>query len=167
MTEHWITIDEFPNYEVSNFGNVRNRHSGCILQPWLVNGYEVVRLRNGLVTRNLYIHRLVADAFFDGDHDEFEVNHLDGNKTNNFLGNLEWCTRRENAQHAVRTGLFTPYRLPPHPHECKRVRIVETGEIYDSLTNCAESIGGHKTAISACILGKVKTHKGYHFEHVE
>ena len=45
-----------------------------------------------------------------------------------------------------------------------KVRIVETGEEFESLTNCANHVGGQKSGISACLLGKKKTHKGYHYE---
>ena len=55
--------------------------------------------------RDEYIHRLVADSFFDGDHKRLDVNHIDGNKANNNLTNLEWCTRQENIKHAFINGL--------------------------------------------------------------
>ena len=167
--ERWIEIADFPNYEVSSLGRVRNRDSGVILKTYLnkQNGYETVRLWDGGRHVTKTIHRLVADTFYDGDHSGHEVNHIDGDKTNNFVGNLEWCTSSENTRHAIRNGLFTPYRLPPNPHPRVKVRIVETGEEFDSLTDCADYIGGFKTAISACLRGVVKTHKGYHYELVE
>lgn len=165
--EKWLPIEDYPNYEVSSLGNIRNTRTGNLMRPWTMqNGYQAISLRNEYGRKNFYVHRLVADAFYDGDHDNFEINHIDGRKNNNFIGNLEWCTHSENTRHAIRNGLFTPHRLPPHPHEGVRVRIVETGEVFDSLTECADAINGFKTAISACLLGKVKSHKGYHFEKV-
>lgn len=97
--ERYKQIDEFPGYEVSNLGNVRNRKTGRILKPRLnkKDGYGRVAL-NG---KDRYVHRLVAGTFMDGDHDGFEVNHIDGNKWNNNLANLEWCNRKDNLGHAV------------------------------------------------------------------
>lgn len=86
--EHYITIEKHPDYEVSNLGNVRNKKTGTIRKQTDRNGYRKVRLNN----KDESIHRLVADTFFDGDHSDLQVNHIDGNKSNNFLGNLEWVT---------------------------------------------------------------------------
>ena len=104
--EKWITIREHPNYEVSNRGNVRNKRNGYILKPQLnrKDGYHRVLL-NG---KHYYVHRLVADAFFDGEHQGIDVNHIDSNKLNNDLTNLEWSTRKENIKHAYINGLKYP-----------------------------------------------------------
>lgn len=64
-------------------------------------GYVYVRTAN----RNYQLHRLVAEAFIINPLNKYYVNHIDGNKTNNRWDNLEWVTGKENAQHAIRTGL--------------------------------------------------------------
>ena len=104
--ERWLTIVEHPDYEVSNKGRVRNKRNGRVLKPMpnRDGGYYRVAL-NG---KCYYIHRLVAGAFFDGDHHNIDVNHIDGNKSNNELPNLEWCTRKENIHHAWINGLKYP-----------------------------------------------------------
>lgn len=106
MREIWLDIRDHPNYEVSNVGRVRNKKTNRLLKPVLnrEGGYYRVSL-NG---RRYYIHRLVADAFFDGDHRDMDVNHIDGDRLNNNLSNLEWCTRKENIQHAFINGLRYP-----------------------------------------------------------
>lgn len=162
MPELWLGIDEYPNYEVSSMGRVRNKNSGKILKPRPSrNGYLRVSLYNKDygIAKDKSIHRLVADAFYDGDHDLLDVNHINGEKDDNFVGNLEWCTRSDNLKHAYRTNL----RESPH-NRCKPIRIIETGEIFDSVRECARYLGCRHSNISLCLSGKQKSCKGYHFE---
>ena len=84
-------------------------------------GYLQVNLFNGEKMVKKYVHRMVAITFL-GDKSNMEVNHIDGDKTNNNLWNLEWVTHRENMQHAVDTGLFIPNRtrtINKHEVKCK------------------------------------------------
>jgi hypothetical protein len=107
-------------YEVSNHGHVRslNRYvtrsdgvrqlqKGKLLKPWKANGYMSVELHKDLISQTYRVHRLVAAAFLLNPENKPAVNHIDGNKVNNHLGNLEWCTSKENIAHAYRTGLKT------------------------------------------------------------
>ena len=106
MNEFWKEVRDHPNYEVSNTGQVRNRRTGRVLRQSLnrPDGY----MRVGLDKKHYYVHRLVADTFYDGDHDNMDVNHIDGNKLNNELPNLEWLSRKENVEHAFINGLKYP-----------------------------------------------------------
>jgi len=69
-------------------------------------GYLGVNLWNGTKSIKKYIHRLVALAFIPNPENLPDVNHKDGDKSNNTLDNLEWCTNQENMNHAWKTGLF-------------------------------------------------------------
>lgn len=69
-------------------------------------GYAKVRIN----LKNKFVHRLVAIAYLDNSEKKETVNHKDGNKLNNNIDNLEWNTRKENIQHAVKTGLKLPYK---------------------------------------------------------
>lgn len=102
-----------------------------------------------------YVHDLVAETFIPNPNGYTEVNHIDGNKKNNHVSNLEWCTRHDNLMHACRMGLNESQ---------KPVRIVETGEVFRSQNECARYIGGSASGIHDCRSGKSETHRGYHFE---
>lgn len=163
MNEEWRGIRDYLKYDVSDMGRVRNHQTNRILKQWSNGGYMYVHLRNEKGRKNFRVHRLVAEAFLGGIKKGMAVNHKNGIKHDNRAINLEWCTSSENTRHAMANGLFTPYKLPPHPHETRQVTIVETGEVFNSITECAKYIGGFATAICACLNGRVKTHLGYHF----
>ena len=91
---------------------MRNKRTGKILKPQLnkKGGYYRVGLGGG---KREYVHRLVAKTFYD-DFDEskrYDINHMDGNKLNNSIANLEWYTRKENIQHAFDNGLKSASRV--------------------------------------------------------
>lgn len=110
--EEWKTIEEFPKYEVSNNGKVRNKTTLKVLSSFIQNsGYDVISFSKGRTSIKRTIHRLVAIAFLPNINNLKYVNHIDGNKHNNTVSNLEWCTNSENILHARRTGL-NPYNKP-------------------------------------------------------
>lgn len=102
--EYWIEIKDHPDYEVSQVGRVRDIRTDRILPQWpnKPGGY----LRVYIDGKHHYVHRLVLMSFTDDDGYGKDVNHIDGDKDNNCLWNLEWCTRKENIRHAVDAGLF-------------------------------------------------------------
>lgn len=109
MKEIFKRIDDYPNYEVSNFGNVRSIKSKKILKPFISNpGYLIVSLCNKGTVRKFPNHRLVAKAFLIPQNNDTIVNHKDGIKTNNKLDNLEWSTFAKNNKHSYDRGLNIP-----------------------------------------------------------
>lgn len=107
MLEIWETIEDFPDYKVSNKGRVMRIKGYKLIKPFdNGRGYNCVHLYKNGKRYNKRIHRLVAEAFIEGREEGYEVNHIDGNKKNNFVDNLEWCTRSENIKHAYNTGLI-------------------------------------------------------------
>lgn len=100
--EIWKNIESSPNYEISNLGSVRNIKTGNVLKIATNNsGYKLVCLSNKNKKQTGYIHRLVAEAFIDTNLDTriSVVNHIDGDKSNNAINNLEWTTYTDNAMH--------------------------------------------------------------------
>lgn len=99
----YLITGQLSQFEVSNTGMVRNihTHEEC-KQHQTKGGY----LYTSIGSKSMFVHRLVAQTFIPNPEKKKEVNHINGNKTLNWVGNLEWATRQENATHAAKTGLI-------------------------------------------------------------
>lgn len=110
MIEKWETISPAPDYEVSDFGNVRRKEVGINLRPGInpVTGYRLVALMcgNPRKAKTFSLHRIIAIAFIPNPEKLPFINHKDCNKLNNSLNNLEWCTRQQNITHAKENALI-------------------------------------------------------------
>lgn len=157
--ETFVKIEGFENYEVSNLGKVRNIKSGIMLKPWITkDGY----LRHGLYEnnkkKNLFLHKIIATAFIDNPEEKPCVNHIDENKLNNDLSNLEWCTVRENNIHGT--------RIKRAAEKCSK-KVIQL-DLNDNVLNEFESMeqAEQKTGIDAssicrCCNGKRKSAGGF------
>lgn len=93
-------------YEVNEVGEIRNKQSDVWLSKRLgTDGYQVVNLYDGSRKRIARVHRLVAEAFIPNPDNKSTVNHIDGDKLNNNVENLEWATQWENIKHAFNANL--------------------------------------------------------------
>lgn len=107
MTEHWKDISGYEGlYSVSDTGLVKTHIYNKILKPIIQLGYESVVLYRNKKCKAFKVHRLVAMAFIPNPNNLSQVNHIDGNKRNNNVSNLEWCTAKQNTHHAINKGLF-------------------------------------------------------------
>lgn len=106
----WKTIKAFPLYEVSLVGEIRNKRTKRHLKTRVLRSYESVGLieEETGIQRTAFVHRCVASAFLDNPNNLPTINHKDGNKLNNHVDNLEWCTYSQNLIHAYATGLKKP-----------------------------------------------------------
>lgn len=106
-----------------------------------------------------YVHRLVAETFLPNPQLLPEVDHVDDDKYNNYVSNLEWVTTSENNLRAFRTGIKQVSGRP--------VQIVETGQRFESISECARQIGGIQGNVSLCLAGSRHSHRGFTFAYVD
>lgn len=171
-----LMIKDFPGYYITDTGEVYSRKihkniSGRIrkLISWQEkNGYRYISLHTNGVHYNRLIHRLVAQAFIPNPEYKPEVNHLDGNKSNNRVENLEWATRAENERHKCR--VLKTWRGPPsrRPWQWKAVLQIKDGTVikrFESVLDAARTLGTDKTNIATCCRGKQKTAAGYEWKY--
>lgn len=149
--EVWRSIPGAEGYAVSSMGRVAR--SGAILGTFpRGDGYLGVRVGN----RNRYVHRLVAEAFLEG---EGQVDHLNGDRSDNRLANLEWVTASENSKRAVARAGARSYR--PRPVICEEQR-----KRFRSVTEAARWLGRCHQSISAAIRSGGRS-GGYRWKYEE
>ena len=166
--EEWRTIFDFPNYEVSNKGNIRSKEyndslghlrSSKKLKKQVNNcGYEYVILSSKEEKhKTLTVHRIVAKTFIPNPEEKENVNHIDGNKLNNNVNNLEWTTTQEN--------IIKRYEIGIDGNNYKRVsQFDKDGNLVGSFPSSyeAERITGiSRTHIGGCCRGERLTAGGY------
>ena len=173
MTEIWKDVVGYKGlYQVSNLGRVKSlpkydckgRFHPEKIKSQVNNGtgYMVVNLKHDGKQQMRTVHRLVAEHFIPNRLELSEVNHIDGDKTNNCSNNLEWCTRSENVRHAVDTGLHTKFGQ-------RKVLCIELGLVFDTIKDAELWVGVKGSRISnVCQLKRgCKTCGGYHWRYVE
>lgn len=172
MKEIWKPIAGYEgHYEVSNLGNIKSlnkRHKGNLLAPQRNHkGYLRVNLWKNNKKKIRMIHRLVAEAFLLNPNNYKQINHKDGNKENNCITNLEWCTAKHNMEHAYKSGLNKGTRN--HPRKSKPIDMFsKDGKLlctFPSMKEAERQTGAFRSSIYACCRGKVNTAGGYHWKY--
>ena len=159
--ETWASIEDFPPYEVSDSGRVRNGDNGRVLGIY-DNGHGVLQvvIRRGNCNNARAIHRLVAEAFLDPAPDDCVPMHVDGDWGNNKPENLVWKPR----WFAVK---WTKQSKQTTPRDCRRVRVIKSGEVYPNALECAKAIGGVEEYVLITAQSRWETtYMGSRFEFV-
>lgn len=179
MDEIWKDIEGYPNYQVSNLGNVRNLNFNRTSKTKVLKscidgkGYQYVALYKDSKRKCSKVHRLVAQAFLPNPNNYKEVNHKDEVKTNNCVKNLEWCDAKYNVNYGTRTDRATQHPNYKHrlgvlgkdnPNSKRVYQYTKIGE-FVKLWNCTSEVerelGFFSSSISSCANGKRKTAYGF------
>lgn len=147
------------------------RHGKILAQALNIRGYYCVTIKylDGR-QKTIAVHRLIAKTFLPNPQNKPQINHIDGIKTNNHVSNLEWCTAKENINHAFATGLnkgSKPWKGKTgklHPNSIPVQAYDKAGNLiaeYESINLAALAVGSSASHISACTRGQRKSAAGY------
>lgn len=144
-------------YSATEDGQIWSHRSNKFMKPGKhPSGYSKVNLTKDGVSHTYYIHRLVAETFIPNPDNLPQINHLDENKENNAVSNLQWCTAAINNNYGTRNARIS-----------KKVRCVETGEEFKSIGEAARAINYTQANISIALTQPGRTCAGYHWEYIK
>lgn len=152
--EYWKQIEGYPHLLISSKGRIWTLTYNRELKPYLTNrGYMNIGLNRDKVIKTTSVHRLVAQAFIPNPNNLPAVDHIDGNKLNNNVENLQWISNSDNCRKAVssRGGRIIP------------IVCVETGKVYRSIKAAATELKMSDAVISAIIKGEFPSYHGLSF----
>lgn len=157
----WKDIQGYEGlYSINNKGEVRSERNNRLLKPINSHGYMYVHLCNENHRRkNKAIHRLVAETFLPNANKLPEVNHKDGDKTNNALDNLEWCSASYNTYHRINVL---------NKSNKRKVYCIETKQTFDSIKEASSFYGKSQSNLTAVLRGYkyYKTFANKHWRYV-
>lgn len=158
----WKDIRDFEGlYQVNENGDVFNS-KGVKLKPEMTrNGYLRVSLSNKEVSHQRHlVHRLVAESFIPNPNELPQVNHINEDKTDNRVENLEWCTPLENLNHSHVIDKASVAKE-------HKIKCVTTGEMFNSIKEAAIKYDLHHSNLVACCNGRRNKCGGFEWEYVE
>ena len=163
-----VEIKGFENYYICENGDIISKVTQKPICKWIDNtGYYQVSIRKNGKKYYKRIHRLLAEHFLENDNPDLYnmINHIDGNKLNNELSNLEWTNNRINTQHGYDNGLYkSKYRVPILVY-------LKSGEFYKeypSIRSCCEDLKVNRKTVSNILNGtKLTNNYDYIFKYKE
>jgi hypothetical protein len=160
---------EYEPYEVSSHGKVRNKKTGRLLVPAVHHkGYLKAQFRVNKKTKAFFRHRLVGIAFIPNPYNLPQIDHLDNDKTNNHVSNLEWVTGAENIRRKMRDGLNVSPENAGRPKQPVAQYDLEGNFVanYKSIAEAVVKTGLRQSGISAVLRGSAHTVGGFVFKRI-
>ena len=163
MQENWK--DTIGTYQVSNYGEVRNKKTGNVLrQSKSRKGYKRITLLVNGMHKSYLVHRLIAEAFIPNTNNLPQINHIDGNKENNCASNLEWVNNSQNQKHAYKNGLRSKKKGKENYNAIQVLQFDLNNQFikeWDCIKEASKELNIIDCDISFCCKGKRKTAGGY------
>ena len=148
-------------YAITSCGRVWSYISKKFLKPRMdKDGYLIINLHKNNQMKTFKVHRLVAETYICNTCELPQVNHKDENKTNNSVGNLEWCTHIYNQNYGSRNEKVAKSKN-------KAVFCVELGKVFDSIKIASREMHINDVCISLACKNKIKTSGGYHWKYLK
>lgn len=166
MNEIWKDIKEYENlYQVSNLGNIRSKKNGKIRKTQKdKDGHLKLQLHKNGVSKDYYVHRLVAQAFINNPTNAEIVNHKDENPSNNRIDNLEWCNKKYNNTYGTKiTRQSQKIKREVYQYDIQGNFINK----YDSVKEAGISLNINKANIANCCRGLTKTAYGFVWKYAK
>jgi hypothetical protein len=176
IREEWKDFPLNDNYMVSTHGRVLSKKrpgtEGGILSPvktekgYLNYGITIPRKNKSYQPKNYREHYMVLVTWDRMPKEGEECNHLDGNKLNNHISNLEWCSRIENMKHAIETGIMAKRKL----YKRKIQQVTEHGKViatFDSIIEASLKTGNLNTSINNALTGFSKSCGGFIWRYID
>lgn len=145
-------------YAVTDCGKIWSYRKNRFLNPFTTRGYYRVRLCKDGVSKQFFIHRLVAKTFLPNPQKLPQINHKNENKKDNRVDNLEWC----NTKYNINYGKHNEKVAKSH---CKKVYCIELDSVFESAKQAAKQLNLSNSNIAKCCKGKYKTTGGYHWKY--
>lgn len=153
---YWKEIKGYPHLLVSRTGKVWTTTYNRELGQFLTNrGYLTVKLCKDKTIRSIGVHRLVAEAFIPNPDNLPCVDHIDGNKLNNNVENLQWISHSDNMRKACKQQDRKP----------KPVICIETGKVYKTIKEANRELHIPEAVVSAIVRGEYPSYHGFHFRY--
>ena len=157
MSAEYHRIPSLQDYYINRSGKIKNK-LGATLSPFKTkNGYMKINIKK----KGYYVHRLVAETFIPNPNHKMQVNHIDMNRTNNRVSNLEWVSQSENIKHAITTKRKNG--IAPKKYIVNEILEITTNKRFKNIIEASIFFNINNSTLSKSISENRKTKDGYRF----